>query len=170
MLVRYCIICDICRSTHNRYHRKMVTTNSPSYLITLLILIPSLWETAKALDAVKFKNICIGLSAYIGAVLAASVIYNVTLLKYSQKTEKQFICTTNARFKFTETVTLILASLVAAYLPLIITLAIISCRFIHSTDGTFIIVSYRALLLKFIPPQENVVLYFADVLCKEQLA
>ena len=42
------------------------------------------------------------MSAYIGAVRAASVIYNVASLKYSIKTEKQFICTTKARFKFKE--------------------------------------------------------------------
>lgn len=50
----------------------------------------------------KFEYIYIALSPYIGAVLAASVIYNVSLLKYSIETEKQFICTTKARFKFKE--------------------------------------------------------------------
>ena len=63
----------------------MVITSLLSYLLTLVILISVLWETAEALEVVEFENICIGLSAYIGAVLAASVTYNVALPKYSKK-------------------------------------------------------------------------------------
>lgn len=81
----------------------------------------------------KFEYIYTTLSAYVGALLAANVIYNVSL-KYSIEIEKQFICTTKARFKFKENYNIDFSFPGGCLLPLMITLAIISCGFIHSTD------------------------------------
>ena len=67
---------------HNRYHRKMVINKLLLFTITLVILISFKWVTVEALDLLKFGNIYITMSGFIGAVLAVRVISNVALLKY----------------------------------------------------------------------------------------
>ena len=153
------------RVVHNRYHKRIVTNKSLSVTITLVILISFIWVPAEALDLVKFENLCTAMSAYTGLMLAIGVVFNVALLKYVKQKTKNSAVQQALDSSLTKTVTLLLASLVSAYLPLMITLAIISCGLIYSVGQTFMRASYRALFLTLILPQVNAILnsviYFA---------
>ena len=139
---------------HNKYYRRLVTNKSLSVTIALAILISVIWATVVVLDIVKTERLFIAMSAYIGAVLTIGVVFNVALLKnVKQKTKNSSIQRT-LDSSLTKTVSLILATLVAAYMPLMIVLTITSCRSIDS-----------ALVFTLIPSQVNAVLnsviYFA---------
>ena len=147
------------RVVHNKYYKRIVTNKSLSVTITMATLISFVWACAEALDLVKFENRYTAMSAYTGVVLAIGVFFNVALLKYVKQKTKNSSVQQTLDSSLTKIVTLILASMVSAYLPLMITLAIISCRIIH----------YRALLLTLMLPQVNAVLnsviYFARNSC-----
>ena len=106
----------------------------------------------------KFENLYPVMSAYMGVVLVTGVAFNVALLKSVKQKTKNSSVQQALNSGLTKTVTLILATLVSSYLPLIITSAIFSCGLIYSEDRTFIRVSSRALFSTFILPQVNAVL------------
>ena len=129
-----------------------------SVTITLVTYISFVWAPVGALDLVKFEKLYPVMLSYIGAALATGVAFNVALLKYvKQKTENPSVQQA-LDSSLTKTVTLILAILVSAYLPLMITLAIFSCGLIYSVDRKFIRVAFRALFVTLILPQVNAVL------------
>ena len=157
------------RVVHNKYYKRIVTNKSLSVTITMATLISFVWACVEALDLVKFENRYTAMSAYTGVVLAIGVFFNVALLKYVKQKTKNSSVQQTLDSSLTKTVTLILASMVSAYLPLMITLAIISCRLIYSTGRPFMRASYRALLLTLMLPQVNAILnsviYFARNSC-----
>ena len=136
----------------------MVTNKSLSVTIALAIFISFIWAPAEELGLVKFEILNTVMSVYTGAVLAIGVIFNVALLKHVKQKTKNSSVQQALDSGLTKTVTLILASLVSAYLPLMITLAITSCALISSVDQTFIRVSHYALFFTLILPQVNAVL------------
>ena len=145
------------RVVHNNYYKIIITNTSLTVTITLTILI----SIVLAIVGVNIKIQCelffIAMSTYTGVVLAVGVVFNIALLKYVKQKTKKSSVPQGINSSLTKTVTLILASLVVAYLPLMITLIIISCLSIHSTDK-FITTAYHALVLTLIPPQVNAVL------------
>ena len=146
------------RVVHNRYHKRIVTNKLLSVTITLANLISFVWTPVGGLDIVKFENLYPVMSAYMGVVLVTGVAFNVALLKSVKQKTKNSSVQQALNSGLTKTVTLILATLVSSYLPLIITSAIFSCGLIYSEDRTFIRVSSRALFSTFILPQVNAVL------------
>ena len=135
------------RVVHNKYHKRIVTNKSLSVTITLAILISIIWGRAEAPDLVKFENLYTAMSVYTGVILAIGVVFNVALLKYVKQKTKNSSVQQALDSSLTKTVTLILASMVSAYLPLMITLAITSRGLISSTGGTFMRASHHALFL-----------------------
>ena len=146
------------RVVHNKYYKIIITRKLLTVTITLTILI----SIVLAIVGVNIKIQCelffIAMSTYTGVVLAVGVVFNIALLKYvKQKTKKSSI-PQGINSSLTKTVTLILASLVVAYLPLMIILTIISFLLIHSTDKKFNITAHDALVLALIPTQVNAIL------------
>ena len=139
---------------HNKYYRRIVTKKSLSVTIALAILVSVIWAIVIAFDKVKTKRICIALSAYTGEVLAIGVVFNVALLKNVKQKTKNSSLQQTLDSSLTKTVSLILATLVVAYMLLMIGLITTSCR---SIDFAF--------AFTLIPSQVNAVLnsviYFA---------
>ena len=150
---------------HKRYFKRIVSNKSLSVTITLAILISFMWAPAEGLGLVQFDIVYTALLNYTGAMLAMGVIFNVTLLKYVKRKTKNSSVQQALDSGLKKTVMLILASLVSAFLPLMITLAIMSYASVFSVDRTFIKVTYYALFFTSVPPQVNAVLnsviYFA---------
>ena len=129
-----------------------------------------MWAPAEGLGLVQFHIVYTALSNYRGAMLAIGVIFNVALLKYVKQKTKNSSVQQALDSGLKKTVMLILASLVSAFLPLMITLALI-CRIYASIcyasicDRTLIKVTNYAIFFTSVPPQVNAVLnsviYFA---------
>ena len=147
------------RVVHNKYCKRIITNKSLTVTITLTILISIVWATVQVSESMDFEHFFIAMSTYTGAVLAVGVVFNVALLKHVKQKTKNSSVPQAVNTSLTKTVTLILASLVVAYLPLMITLIIISFALIHHcTNKVFIRKVYDALVLTLIPPQVNAVL------------
>ena len=147
------------RVVHNKYCKRIITNKSLTVTITLTILISIVWATVQVSESMDFEHFFIAMSTYTGAVLAVGVVFNVALLKHVKQKAKKSSVPQAVNTSLTKTVTLILASLVVAYLPLMITLIIISFALIHHcTNKVFIRKVYDALVLTLIPPQVNAVL------------
>ena len=147
------------RVVHNKYCKRIITKKSLTVTITLTILISIVWATVQVSESMDFEHFFIAMSTYTGAVLAVGVVFNVALLKHVKQKTKKSSVPQAVNTSLTKTVTLILASLVVAYLPLMITLIIISFALIHHcTNKVFIRKVYDALVLTLIPPQVNAVL------------
>ena len=147
------------RVVHNKYCKRIITNKSLTVTITLTILISIVWATVQVSGSMDFEHFFIAMSTYTGAVLAVGVVFNVALLKHVKQKTKNSSVPQAVNTSLTKTVTLILASLVVAYLPLMITLIIISFALIHHcTNKVFIRKVYDALVLTLIPPQVNAVL------------
>ena len=146
------------RVVHNKYYQRIVRNKSLTVTIALTILISIVWATVEIFKSKEFEKFSIAMSTYTGAVLAVGVFFNVALLKHVKQKTKNSSVPQTVNTSLTKTVTLILASLVVAYLPLMITLIIISCVLIHSKDNVFKKKAYHALVLTLIPPQVNAVL------------
>ena len=146
------------RVVHNKYYKRIVTNKSLTVTITSTILISIVWGIVEIRKLMEFEQFSIAMSTYTGVVLAAGVFFNVALLKHVKQKTKNSSVPQTVNASLTKTVTVILASLVVAYLPLMITLIIISCVKIHSTDEVFKRGAYHALVLTLIPPQVNAVL------------
>ena len=147
------------RVVHNKYCKRIITNKSLTVTITLTILISIVWATVQVSESMDFEHFFIAMSTYTGAVLAVGVGFNVALLKHVKQKTKNSSVPQAVNTSLTKTVTLILASLVVAYLPLMITLIIISFALIHHcTNKVFIRKVYDALVLTLIPPQVNAVL------------
>ena len=157
------------RVVHNKYHKRIITNRSLAVTITLTILISIVWVIVEVRKLMEFQNIYIAMSTYTGVVLAVGVVFNVALLKQVKQKTKNSSVLKALNSSLTKTVTLILASLVVAYLPLMITLTIIFCVLVHSKEKVFqnnsLRTTYHALVLTLILPQVNAVLnsviYFA---------
>ena len=130
---------------HNKYYRRIVTNKSLSVTIALAILVLVMWATVIVL--VETEILYIAMSAYIGAVIAIGVVFNVALLKNVKQKAKNSSIQQALDSSLTKTVSLILATLVAAYMPLMIAITLsISIDF------------YFPFTL--IPSQVNAVIYF----------
>ena len=147
------------RVVHNKYYKRITTNKLLTVTITLTILISIAWAIVEVRTLMDFEHFFIAMSTYTGAVLAVGVGFNVALLKHVKQKTKKSSVPQAVNTSLTKTVTLILASLVVAYLPLMITLIIISFALIHHcTNKVFIRKVYDALVLTLIPPQVNAVL------------
>ena len=130
---------------HNKYYRRIVTNKSLSVTVALAILVLVMWATVIVL--VETEILYIAMSAYIGAVIAIGVVFNVALLKNVKQKAKNSSIQQALDSSLTKTVSLILATLVAAYMPLMIAITLsISIDF------------YFPFTL--IPSQVNAVIYF----------
>ena len=147
------------RVVHNKYCKRIITNKSLTVTITLTILTSIVWATVQVFMSMEFEHFFIAMSTYTGAVLAVGVGFNVALLKHVKQKTKNSSVPQAVNTSLTKTVTLILASLVVAYLPLMITLIIISFALIHHCNNKVLIRKvYDALVLTLIPPQVNAVL------------
>ena len=107
---------------HNKYYRRIVTNKSLSVTIALAILVSVMWATVIVL--VETEILYIAMSAYIGAVIAIGVVFNVALLKNVKQKAKNSSIQQALDSSLTKTVSLILATLVAAYMPLMIAITL----------------------------------------------
>ena len=107
---------------HNKYYRRIVTNKSLSVTIALAILVLVMWATVIVL--VETEILYIAMSAYIGAVIAIGVVFNVALLKNVKQKAKNSSIQQALDSSLTKTVSLILATLVAAYMPLMIAITL----------------------------------------------
>ena len=115
-IARYIIV------VHNKYYRRIVTNKSQSVTIALAILASVMWAIVIVL--VESESLYIAMSACIGAVIAISVDFNVTLLKNVKQKAKNSSTQQALDSGLTKTVSLILATLVAAYMPLMIAITL----------------------------------------------
>ena len=135
---------------HNKYYRRIVTNKSLSVTIALAILVSVIWATLKL--TVKIERLYIAMSAYIGAIIAIGVVFNVTLLKNVKQKTKNSSIQQALDSSLTKTVSLILATLVAAYMPLMIAITL-SISIVFHFPFTLLPSQVNAVL--------NSVIYFA---------
>ena len=135
---------------HNKYYRRIVTNKSLSVTIALAILVSVIWATLTL--TVKIERLYIAMSAYIGAIIAIGVVFNVTLLKNVKQKTKNSSIQQALDSSLTKTVSLILATLVAAYMPLMIALTL-SISIVFHFPFTLLPSQVNAVL--------NSVIYFA---------
>ena len=107
---------------HNKHYKRIVTNKSLSVTIALAILISVI--SATITRVVKIERFYIAIAAYIGAVRAIGVVFNVTLLKNVKQKAKNLSIQQALDSGLTKTVSLILATLVAAYMPLMIAITL----------------------------------------------
>ena len=107
---------------HNKHYKRIVTNKSLSATIALAILVSVIWATVTLI--VEIEILFIAMSAYIGAVIAVGVVFNVTLLKNVKQKAKNSSIQQALDSSLTKTVSLILATLVAAYMPLMIAITL----------------------------------------------
>ena len=140
---------------HNKYYRRLVTNKLLSVTIALAILVSVIWATGVVLDTLRTERFFTAMLVYTGAVLAIGVVFNVALLKNVKQKTKNSSIHQALDSSLTKTVSLILATLVAAYMPLMIVLTITSCG----------LIDYIPFIFTLIPTQVNAVLnsviYFA---------
>ena len=148
------------RVVHNKYYKKIITNKSLTVTITLTILIPIVVVIVEVFNLMHPEIFFIAMSTYTGALLAVVVVLNVALLKHVTKETKSTSVPQGINSSLTKTVTLILASTVVAYLPLMINSTIISCLLlIHFTKKEkSISIACHALVFTLIQPQINAVL------------
>ena len=135
---------------HNKYYRRIVTNKSLSVTIALAILVSVIWATLTL--TVKIERLYIAMSAYIGAIIAIGVVFNVTLLKNVKQKTKNSSIQQALDSSLTKTVSLILATLVAAYMPLMIAITL-SISIVFHFPFTLLPSQVNAVL--------NSVIYFA---------
>ena len=107
---------------HNKHYKRIVTNKSLSVTIALAILVSVIWATLTL--TVKIERLYIAMSAYIGAIIAIGVVFNVTLLKNVKQKTKNSSIQQALDSSLTKTVSLNLATLVAAYMPLMIAITL----------------------------------------------
>ena len=107
---------------HNKHYKRIVTNKSLSVTIALAILISVI--SATITRVVKIERFYIAIAAYIGAVIAIGVVFNVTLLKNVKQKAKNLSIQQALDSGLTKTVSLILATLVAANMPLMIAITL----------------------------------------------
>ena len=147
------------RVVHNKYYKRIITNKSLTVTITLTTLIPIVFVIVEVFNLMHPKIFFITMSTYTGALLAVVVVFNVALLKHVTKETKSTSVPQGINSSLTKTVTLILASTVVAYLPLMINSTIISCLSIHyANNKKSISTACHALVFTLIQPQINAVL------------
>ena len=147
------------RVVHYKYYKRIITNKSLTVTITLTILIPIVFAIVVVRELMQSKIFFIAMSTYTGAVLAVVIVLNVALLKHVTKKTKGTSVPQRINSSLTKTVTLILASMVVAYLPLMINLTIIPFLSIHSTKNKeSISTACHTLFWTLIQPQINAVL------------
>ena len=135
---------------HNKHYKRIVTNKSLSVTIALAILVSVIWATLTL--TVKIERLYIAMSAYIGAIIAIGVVFNVTLLKNVKQKTKNSSIQQALDSSLTKTVSLILATLVAAYMPLMIAITL-SISIVFHFPFTLLPSQVNAVL--------NSVIYFA---------
>ena len=126
--------------TQARYHKRIVTSKNLTLTIILLVAVSFTFGLLHAIflgkrDLLKVAKLYIGLSVYEGIFLTLSVLFNIALLrnvKLKIKTSSLPQATLNS--SLTKTIALIVAAMVVTYIPLIITLNIVT--YIFFTDHT----------------------------------
>lgn len=177
-IIAFCLIFPVCMSgatlcvisidryfyvTQARYYNeKTLTSKTLTLTIVLLVAISFTFGLLHAIytskkDLPQLVRFYIALSIYEGIFLTLSVLFNIALLRSVKlKTTASFLPQTNLNTILTKTITLIVATMVVTYIPLIITLSITA--YIISTDPNKVVKISLELQWSLIPSYFNAIL------------
>ena len=155
---------------HTKYYKR--TTNKQLAIsIILMILISFMWATFEAdfkanLDIKKTAKLYFALSGYAGAVMALVVGFNVALLRNVKRRRKNSSVTANLNSSkqqaidsiLSKTIAIIVAVMIAAYLPIMIILTVAAFVLINSTDPHFLSKNSNDFMWALMPCQINAIL------------
>ena len=147
----------------NQYYKRIATKKLLPVVIISTILISVTCGTFEAFfkSRAEFKRLAISylvFSGYTAVSLVVGVASNVALLRNVKKQRKNLPRHQRVDSRLTKTIFMIILLMVAAYLPLMITLNIAAYELISSTDKNSIGKRSYNLLLTSIPCQVNAVL------------
>ena len=153
-----------------KYYKKTSKKTLAIYII-LVVLISFMWAAFEAhfkakLDIKKTAKLYFALSAYAGTVMALVIGFNVALLKYVKRERKNSSIRANGNsFKqqaiestLSKTIAIIVAVMIAAYLPIVIILTVAAFILINSTDPHFLKKNSNDFMWVLMPCQINVIL------------
>ena len=155
----------------HRKHHQRTTNKSLTFSIILVILISSLWATFEAdfnakVDIKKTGKLYFSLSGYAGIVPALVVGFNVALLRHVKERRKISSATANLNVLkqqsvdsiLSKTIGIIVAVMIASYLPVMIILIVAAFVLIHSTNTHFLSKNSNNFMWALIPCQVNAIL------------
>ena len=146
----------------NQYYKRIVTKKSLPVAIIFIILLSLTWAIFETLNQnnADIKTIAEGYIALCGCFAASTVVgvaFNLALLRNVKTQRKNFCSHQILESRLTKTIVMIILLMIAAYLPLMITLDIAGYGFTSSTDNSFTRKRANVHLTK-IPCQVNAVL------------
>ena len=155
---------------HRKYYKR-ATNKSLAISIILVILISFMWATFEAhfkakVDIGKTAKLYFALSGYAGTVMVLVVIFNVALLKHVKQKRKNSSATANLSFSkqqaidsvLSKTIAIIVAVMIASYLPIMIILIVAAFVLINSTNPHFLSINSNDFMWALIPCQINAIL------------
>ena len=148
---------------HSEYHKRTITNKSLTIIIILLIfasfILAKLATHIRTTLGIKtLATLCIAVSTYTGISLTTGVGFNIALLKNVKQKTKNSSIPQALDSSLTITISIIIGTMVAAYLPFMITLNIAAYAFYNETDKHFILEAICGLFLTLLPIQINAVL------------
>ena len=147
----------------NTYYKRIVTKRLLPVTISLVIVTSSIWATITApfLNGVDRREVgkrYIALATYCEALMVINIAINITLLTNVKKQRKNSTVRRSISIRLTKTIAIILATFVAAYLPVLVIVNIIAYEAMNSTDIEFLQNMVIILYWVLIPTQLNAVL------------
>ena len=147
----------------NTYYKRIVTKRLLPVTISLVIVTSSIWATiaARFLNGVDRREVgkrYIALATYCEALMVINIAINITLLTNVKKQRKNSTVRRSISIRLTKTIAIILATFVAAYLPVLVIVNIIAYEAMNSTDIEFLQNMVIILYWVLIPTQLNAVL------------
>ena len=147
---------------HNNFYTKIVNKTFMITTIVCMIIISFVGakfdaEYRAKLEIKKVAIVAIVFSAYVGTIISIGVVLNVALLKKIKQKTQDSSRQQALDSRLTKTIVMIILFMIAAYLPIMITLNIAAYGFISSTDKSFIRKRASDLLFTAIPCQINAV-------------
>ena len=147
----------------NTYYKRIVTKRLLPVTISLVIVTSSIWATIAApfLNGVDRREVgkrYIALATYCEALMVINIAININLLTNVKKQRKNSTVRRSISIRLTKTIAIILATFVAAYLPVLVIVNIIAYEAMNSTDIEFLQNMVIILYWVLIPTQLNAVL------------
>ena len=155
---------------HRKYYKK-TSKKTLAISIIFVVLISFIWASFEAhfkakLDIKKTAKLYFALSAYAGIVMALVVGFNVALLKNVKQKRKNSSIRANANSSkqqaidstLSKTIAIIVAVMIAAYLPIVIILTVAAFILISSTDPHFLRMNSNDFMWALMPCQINAIL------------
>ena len=147
----------------NTYYKKIVTKNFLPVTIVLVTITSFTWSTVQALlmvtvDKRKLRIGSIALATYWKVAMVINVTFNLALLRNVKKKAKHSTTRQSIGLRLTKTISIIVATFVAAFLPAVTILHIFAYAVMNSSDINFIHNIIKVSYWVFMSTQLNAVL------------